>query len=59
MPTSREDHVLLSWDAKAGARRYRVQLSGTPELPRLVENVVTDNTSYAPLLQLSAADLAP
>jgi hypothetical protein len=45
------DHVLLSWDAKAGARGYRVQLSGTPEFSRLVENVTTDNTSYAPLLK--------
>ena len=45
------NHVLLSWDPKAGARRYRVQLSGTPEFSQLVENVVTDNTSYAPLLK--------
>jgi hypothetical protein len=45
------DHILLGWDAKAGARRYRVQLSGTPDFTRLVENVVTDNTSYAPLLR--------
>ena len=45
-----QDHILLSWDAKAGARRYRVQVSGTPDFTRLVENVVTDNTSYAPLL---------
>jgi hypothetical protein len=45
------DHVLLSWDAKAGARGYRVQLSGTPEFSRLVENVATDNTSYAPTLK--------
>jgi hypothetical protein len=44
------DHVLLSWDAKPGARRYRVQISGTPEFSRLVDNVLTDNTSYAPLL---------
>jgi len=45
------DHVLLSWDAKPGARGYRVQLSGTPEFSRTVENVTTDNTSYAPLLK--------
>ncbi len=44
------DRILLSWDAKAGARRYRVQLSGAPDFTKLVENVVTDNTSYAPLL---------
>jgi hypothetical protein len=45
------DRVLLSWDAKAGARRYRVQLSGTPDFTQLAENVVTDNTSYAPKLR--------
>jgi hypothetical protein len=45
------DHVLLSWDAKPGARRYRVQISGTPEFSKLVDNVSTDNTSYAPLLE--------
>jgi hypothetical protein len=45
------NHILLSWDPKAGAKRYRVQLSGTPEFSQLVENVVTDNTSYAPLLK--------
>ncbi|MFL5923843.1 MAG: hypothetical protein ACJ74S_07730 [Gaiellaceae bacterium] len=45
------NHILLSWNAKAGARRYRVQISGTPEFSQLVENVVTDNTSYAPLLK--------
>jgi hypothetical protein len=45
------NHILLSWNAKAGARRYRVQISGTPEFSQLVENVVTDNTSYAPSLK--------
>jgi hypothetical protein len=45
------DHILLSWDSKPGAKRYRVQISGTPDFARLVENVVTDNTSYAPLLK--------
>jgi len=45
------DHILMSWDPKAGARRYRVQISGTPDFGRLVENVVTDNTSYAPKLK--------
>ncbi|HSC50425.1 MAG TPA: hypothetical protein VLD16_09200 [Gaiellaceae bacterium] len=44
------DHILLGWDAKAGARRYRVQISDTPTFAKLVDNVVTDNTSYAPLL---------
>jgi hypothetical protein len=45
------DHILLGWDAKPGARRYRVQVSGTPDFSQLVENVVTDNTSYAPKLK--------
>ena len=45
------DHILLGWDAKPGARRYRVQISGTPDFSQLVENVVTDNTSYAPKLK--------
>jgi hypothetical protein len=45
------NHILLSWNPKPGARAYRVQLSGTPEFSRLVENVTTDNTSYAPLLK--------
>jgi hypothetical protein len=44
------DHILLSWDPKPGARRYRVQISGAPEFSKLVENVLTDNSSYAPLL---------
>jgi len=45
------NHVLLSWDAKPGAKRYRVQISGTPDFGKPVENVVTDNTSYAPRLK--------
>jgi hypothetical protein len=45
------DHVLLSWNAKAGAKRYRIQISGTPDFGQLVENVLTDNTSYAPKLK--------
>jgi hypothetical protein len=45
------DHILLSWNAKAGAKRYRVQISGTPDFGQLVENVVTDNPAYAPKLR--------
>jgi hypothetical protein len=46
------DHVLLSWNPKPGAKRYRVQISGTPDFGGLlVENVLTDNISYAPLLR--------
>jgi hypothetical protein len=47
------DRVLLSWNPKAGARSYRVQISGTPDFAQPVENVVTDNTSYAPPLRYS------
>lgn len=48
---SRDRHILLSWDAKPGAKQYRVQISGTADFAQLVENVLTDNTSYAPLLE--------
>jgi hypothetical protein len=46
-----QDHILLGWNAKPGAKRYRVQISGTSDFGQLVENVVTDNTSYAPRLK--------
>jgi hypothetical protein len=45
------DHILLGWNTKPGVKRYRVQISGTPDFGLLVENVLTDNTSYAPLLR--------
>ena len=45
------DHVLLGWSPKAGAKRYRVQISGTADFGQLVENVLTDNASYAPVLR--------
>jgi hypothetical protein len=45
------DRVLLTWNPKPGAKRYRVQVSGTTDFNQLVENVLTDNTSYAPLLR--------
>jgi hypothetical protein len=47
------NHILLSWNAKAGARRYRVQIAGTPDFAQPVENILTDNTSYAPTLRYS------
>jgi len=46
-----DEHLLLSWNPKTGARGYRIQISGTPDFGQLVENVATDNTSYAPLLK--------
>jgi hypothetical protein len=45
------DHVLLSWNAKPGVKGYLVQLSERPTFLHLLENVTTENTSYAPLLK--------
>ena len=45
------DRIVLIWDPKPGAKRYRVQLSGSEDFGQPVENVLTDNTSYAPLLR--------
>ena len=45
------DRVLLSWNAKPGVRGYLVQLSTRPTFLQLLENVSTDNTSYAPPLR--------
>jgi hypothetical protein len=42
--------VLLSWNAKAGAKNYRVQISQRADFQVNVEQVDTDNTAYAPLL---------
>ena len=46
--------LLLSWNAKPAAKNYRVQISDRADFQRTVEQVDTDNTSYAPTL-LSAA----
>ena len=43
-------HVLLSWNWKLGAKSYRVQVSAQPDFSTPLEEVMTDNTSYAPLL---------
>jgi hypothetical protein len=43
-------HVLLLWNWKLGAKNYRVQISSQPDFSTPVEEVTTDNTSYAPLL---------
>ena len=47
-------HLLLSWEPKPGVKRYRVQISSRLDFARTIENLVTDNTSYAPLLTLPA-----
>ena len=43
-----QTHVLLSWDPRLGAKDYIVQISDRPDFATTVENVTTDNTSYAP-----------
>jgi hypothetical protein len=45
---SAKDHVVLSWDPRLGVKQYRVQIASTPDFSRTVENVTTDNPSYAP-----------
>jgi hypothetical protein len=42
--------VLLSWNAKPAAKNYRVQISQRADFQGAVEQVDTDNTSYAPTL---------
>jgi len=44
------NHVLLSWNWKLGAKNFRVQVSSRPDFAANIEDVTTDNTSYAPLL---------
>jgi hypothetical protein len=46
--------VLLSWNAKPAAKNYRVQISQRADFQGTVEQVDTDNTSYAPTLVASA-----
>jgi hypothetical protein len=44
------NHVLLSWSWKLGAKNFRVQISTRPDFSFAMEDVTTDNTSYAPLM---------
>jgi hypothetical protein len=49
--TSRSgNHLLLSWGWKLGATNFRVQVSSRQDFATVIEDVTTDNTSYAPLL---------
>jgi hypothetical protein len=41
-------HVLLSWDPRLGVKQYKLQIASMPDFSRIVEQVSTDNTSYAP-----------
>ncbi|HMI99657.1 MAG TPA: hypothetical protein VK488_07490 [Gaiellaceae bacterium] len=43
-------HVLLSWNWKLGAKDFDVQISDRPDFSTTIEDISTDNTSYAPLL---------
>jgi hypothetical protein len=53
------DYILLRWNAKAGARNYRVQISGTPDFATPIENVIADNTAYAPSLEYRGRRINP
>jgi hypothetical protein len=43
-------HLLFQWEPKPGAKNYRLQVSARRDFARLVEEVTTDLTTYAPLL---------
>jgi protein-S-isoprenylcysteine O-methyltransferase Ste14 len=47
-------HLLLSWEPKPGVKRYRLEISERPDFAVNLEVVLTDNTSYAPLLMRPA-----
>ena len=49
--------VLMSWQPVLGMKNYRLQISARADFGRLVENVTTDNTSYAPRLTTGQAYL--
>lgn len=44
------DHLLFRWDPKPGAKQYRVLVSNREDFATSIEDVHTDNTSYAPAL---------
>jgi hypothetical protein len=44
------DHLLLSWSPKLGVKQYKLQISGRPDFASTIEDVETENTSYAPKL---------
>src|SRR5215216_4054249 len=43
-------HVLMSWDPRFGADRYRVQVSTQQDFGAVVEDKMTQTTNHAPLL---------
>ncbi|MDP9491981.1 MAG: hypothetical protein M3P42_07255 [Actinomycetota bacterium] len=48
------NHLLFSWDAKPGAKQYRLLVANREDFAVSVEDVTTDNTSYAPPLTSAA-----
>ena len=48
--SSSGNHVLLSWNWKLGVQDFRVQISQRPDFATTLEDITTDNTSYAPVL---------
>jgi hypothetical protein len=51
-----QNRLVLSWDPKTGAKRYRVQVSQRADFAPYIESATTDNTSWASLLSSSAYD---
>jgi protein-S-isoprenylcysteine O-methyltransferase Ste14 len=49
-----KNRLLLSWEPKPGVKQYRVQISTRADFATSVENVTTDNTSYAPVMMQPA-----
>ena len=47
---AQQGRLLFRWDAKLGARNYRVQVSTRPDFSMLVETTATENAAYAPTL---------
>jgi hypothetical protein len=45
-----DDQVLFTWDAKPGTKQYRVLVSSREDFSVVVEDVKTDNPTYAPQL---------
>ena len=43
-------HLLFSWDPKPGTKHYRVVVSNREDFATVVEDITTDNASYAPPL---------
>jgi hypothetical protein len=44
------DHIVFGWDPKPGTKQYRVLVSPREDFSTVIEDVKTDNASYAPQL---------